>query len=123
MPRRAAWTEVIVPKTVDLKKLTKQLSDYETLFFHGGLKFSRFDKFQFRPIWNQSPFISLAEETCNRGPALLAIIQRPMVDIHPNELIGQFPGHAAGVLQGVGHSLDAVVETELDAAGQNPGNN
>jgi hypothetical protein len=122
MPRRAAWTEAIVPKDVDLKKLNKQLSGYETLFFHGGLKFSLRDKFQFRPAWNQSPLISLAEETCNGGPALLAIIQRPMIDIHADKLIRQIQAHVPGVLQGVGDGFSPVIETELDAVGQNPGN-
>jgi hypothetical protein len=123
MPRRAAWTEIIVPKTVDLKKLNKQLSVYETEFFHGGLKFSLLDKFQFRPAWDESPLMSLAEEPCNGGPAFLAIIQRPMIDVHPDKLIGQIQPHVPGVVQGVGHGLSPVLETELNAIAQNTGQN
>jgi hypothetical protein len=123
MPKRPAWSEAIVPKDVDLKKLNKQLTQYESEFYHGGLKFGVADKFQFRPAWEQSSFVSLAEKAFNGSPAFLAIIQRPMIDIHADELIGQIQAHVPGVLQGVGHGFRPVIETELDAAGQNPGNN
>jgi hypothetical protein len=121
-PRRPAWTVAILPKDADVKKLNKQLSKYETEFFHGGLKFSRRDKLQFLPAWDQSPLISLAEEAFNGGPAFLAVIQRPMIDVHADELIRQFMSHVPGVLQGVRHRLSPVVETELNAVGQYPGN-
>jgi hypothetical protein len=121
-PRRPAWTEAILPKDTDVKKLNKELSQYETQFFHGGLKFGWRDKFQFRPVWDEPPLVSLAEEAFNGGPAFLAVIQRPMIDIHADELIGQIPSHVPGVLQGVRHRLRPVVETELDAVAQNPGN-
>jgi hypothetical protein len=38
MPRRPAWTEEIVPKDADLKKLNKQLASWEVDFFHGKFK-------------------------------------------------------------------------------------
>jgi hypothetical protein len=38
MPTRPAWADFIVPPATDLKKLTKQLKDYETAYFKGGLK-------------------------------------------------------------------------------------
>jgi hypothetical protein len=122
MPRRPAWTEAILPKDVDVKKLDKQLTEYEKEFFHGGLKFSRRDKFQFLPAWDESRLVSLAEEAFNGGPAFLAVIQRPMIHIHADELIGQFMSHVPGVLQGVGHGLSPMVKTELDAVGQYPRN-
>jgi len=121
-PRRPDWTAAILPKDADIKKLNKQLTQYEKQFFHGGLKFSLRDKFQFRPPWDESLLISLAEEAFDGGPAFLAVIQRPMIDVHADELIGQFPSHVPGVLQGVRHRLRPVVETELDAVGQYPGN-
>src|SRR5208283_2797952 len=34
-PRRPAWTVAILPKDTDIKKLNKQLTKYETDFFHG----------------------------------------------------------------------------------------
>lgn len=120
MPTRPAWTEIIVPRSVDLKKLNAELSGYETQFFHGGLKFALADKFQFRPGWNQAPLVCLAEKTFNGGPAFLAIIERPMIDIHADELIREIPPHVPGVLQGMGDSLRPMVQTELDAVSQNP---
>jgi len=121
-PRRPAWTAAILPKDTDIKKLNQQLTQYETQFFHGGLKFSRHDKFQFRPAWDESPLISLAEKAFNCGPAFFAVIQRPMIDIHADELIRQFTSHVPGVLQGVPDRLRPVVKTELNAVGQYPGN-
>jgi hypothetical protein len=121
-PRRPAWTEAILPKDADITKLNRELAKYETQFFHGGLKFSRRDKFQFRPAWDESLLISLAEEAFNGGPAFLAVIQRPMIDIHADELIGQLAPHVPGVLQGVCDRLRPVVKTELDAVAQYPGN-
>lgn len=122
MPRRPAWTEAIVPKSADLKNLNKELTQYEKEFYHGTLKFSVLDKFQFRPAWDQAPLVCLAQKTFYGGPAFLAIIQRPMIDIHADELIGQLPAHVPGVLQGVGHGFRPVVEPELNALGQYPGN-
>ncbi len=37
MPRRPAWAAYIIPPEVDIKKLNKQLEQYETDFFHGKL--------------------------------------------------------------------------------------
>lgn len=120
IPQRPAWTEVIVPKDVDLKKLNKELTQYETTFYHGGLKFGLLDKLKFRPAWNKAALMGLAEETFNGGPAFFAIVERPMIDIHADELVGQFQPHVAGILQGMGHGFLPVVQAELDAVGQNP---
>jgi hypothetical protein len=38
MPRRPAWTEEIVPKDADLKKINKELANWEVDFFHGKFK-------------------------------------------------------------------------------------
>jgi hypothetical protein len=121
MPRRPVWADAIVPKNVDIKKLDKQLTKYETSFYHGGLSFGLLYKFQFRPAGDKSLLVGLAEKTFNGGPAFLAIIQRPMIDIHADELIGQIPSHVPGILQGVGDGFRPVIETELDAVGQDAG--
>jgi hypothetical protein len=123
MPRRPAWTLAILPRDVDIKKLDKELSKYEDQFYHGGLKFGSLDKFQFLPAWNQSTLECLAQKAFNGSPALLAIVQRPMIDIHSDELVRQFDTHVPGVLQSVGNSLPPVIQTELNAVGQNPGDN
>jgi hypothetical protein len=123
LPARPAWTEAFVPRSVDLQKLNKELSRYETDFYHGGLKFSLRDKLQFLPAWEQSTLERLAQKALDGRPALLAVIQRPMIDIHADELVRQFPAHVPGVLQGVGNGLGPVIQAELDAAGQDAGNN
>jgi hypothetical protein len=41
MPRRPAWTGYVVPPSVDIKSLNKQLTKYEYSYFHGGLKLSK----------------------------------------------------------------------------------
>lgn len=37
MPRRPAWTACIVPQNIDIKRLNKELGNYEVAFFRGGL--------------------------------------------------------------------------------------
>jgi len=41
MPARPAWTGYIVPQAVNIKKLNKQLSQYEYDYYHGGATFLR----------------------------------------------------------------------------------
>src|ERR1017187_9103193 len=79
-------------------------------------------KFQFLPVRNQAALEGLAEKTANRFPALVAIIERPVVHIHPDEFVGQLAPHVARVLQGVLHRLGPMVEAELNARGENVGN-
>ena len=38
MPQRPAWTSYMVPQNSDLKKLNRDLTDYEAQYFHGGIK-------------------------------------------------------------------------------------
>jgi hypothetical protein len=40
MPLRPAWTSYIMPQGVNIKKLNKQLSQYEHDYYHGGATFS-----------------------------------------------------------------------------------
>ena len=56
------------------------------------------DKLQFLPMRNEAAFIRLTEEAADGFPALLAVIKRPMVHIHPDELVGEIAPHVAGVL-------------------------
>lgn len=118
LPDRPPWTATILPRAADIKKLNKELSNYETDFFHGGLKFGLRDKLQLLPAWEQSPLISLAQKAFNGGPAFLAVIERPMVDIHADESVGQLPAHVPGILEGMGDGFGAMVKTKLDAAGE-----
>ena len=70
---------------------------------------------------NQAALEGLAEKTADRLPAPLAVIQRPVVDIHPDEFVGQVAAHVAGELQRVLHRLGAMIQAVLNARGQNAG--
>jgi hypothetical protein len=120
MPQRPAWTDSWVPKSTDLKRLNKELSQYETQFFHGGLKFSFLNELQIHPLGNEPLLMSLSEKPFDGLPSFVAVVQSPMIDIHADEFVSQFHAHVPGVLQGVGHSFGTVIETELNAVVQNP---
>ena len=66
---------------------------------------------------NQAALESMAEKSADGFPALLAIVERPMVHIHPHELVGEVATHVARILQRVLHRLGAMIEAELDARG------
>jgi hypothetical protein len=75
-------------------------------------------EFQCGQPWNQPQPVGPAQETSDRFPALLAIIEGPMIHIHAHEFIGQVTPHVAGVLESMLDSFRAVVETVLNAGGQ-----
>ena len=70
---------------------------------------------------NQAALEGLAEKAADGFPAPLAVIERPVVDIHPDEFIGKLAAHVPGELQRVLHRLGTVIQTELNARGQNAG--
>src|ERR1019366_3545687 len=80
------------------------------------------DKLQFLPVRKQAALERLAEKTADGFPALLAIIQRPVIDIHADEFVREVAAHVAGVLQRVLHGLGAVIQAELDAGRERVGN-
>src|SRR5260370_6407093 len=67
---------------------------------------------------NQATFEAQAEEPADGFPALVAVIQSPVVHVHADEFVGQVPAHVARVLEGVLHGFGAVVQAELDAGGE-----
>jgi hypothetical protein len=73
-------------------------------------------------VRNESALEGLTEKTADGFPAPLAIIQRPMVHIHPHKFVGKVAAHVAGILQRVLHRFRAMVETKLDARGERVGN-
>lgn len=123
MPQRPSWTDSILPKTVNVKKLNEKLADYQAAFRRDDLKFGLLDKLQFGPGWNKPLIMRPAKKALDGGPAFLAVVERPMIDIHADELVGQFAPHVPGVLQGVCHGFRPVVQAEPNAVGQNVGNN
>ncbi len=80
------------------------------------------DKFQFLPVRNQSALKALAEKTADGFAAAFAVIERPVVDIHADEFVGEVAAHVAGVLQRVLHGFRAMIQAELDARGERVGN-
>ena len=63
------------------------------------------DKFQFLPVRNQAALERLAQKTADGFPAPLAVVQRPVVDIHADKFVGEVAAHVAGVLQRVLHGF------------------
>ena len=57
------------------------------------------DELQFLPIWQKPPFEPPPEKASNGLTPGRTVIERPMVDIHADKLIGQLKPHIAGVLQ------------------------
>ena len=80
------------------------------------------DKFQFLPVENQAVVEGLAEKPADGFPAPFAVIERPVVHVHPDKFVGEVAAHVASELQRVLHRLGAVIQTELNARGQNTGN-
>ncbi len=62
-----------------------------------------------------------AEETADGFAALLAVIEGPMIDIHPDKLVGEVASHVPGVGEGVLHGFGPVVEAVANAGGEEVG--
>ena len=62
-----------------------------------------------------------AQETADRLAAGFAVVERPVVHVHADELVRQVDAHVAGVLQRVLHRLGAVLEAVPDAALEHAG--
>src|SRR5690348_10847903 len=76
-------------------------------------------KFQLRRAWDDPGFVRTTEEAADGFAAFLAVIERPVVHIHPHELIRELAAHVARVLKRVLHGFGAVLETETDAGSEN----
>ena len=74
----------------------------------------RLDELNFSRVRYQLRLSGLAEQPAHRLPACRAVVQRPLVDVHPHEPIGQGNSHVAGVVQGVVDRLAAVLEGVAD---------
>src|SRR5688572_10732880 len=75
-------------------------------------------KLQLRLTRDQSSPMCPTKEATDRFAALLAVVERPVVYIHPNELVRQLAAHVARVLERVLDCFRTVVETELDAGSE-----
>ena len=59
-----------------------------------------------------------AQKTPNRFTALLPIVQRPVVHVHPDEFVREVPTHVPRELERVLNRLRPMLEAEPDARGQ-----
>ena len=57
------------------------------------------------------------QEPPDRLAAGIAVVERPVIHVHADELVREVDAHVAGVLQRVLHRLGPVVEAEPDIAG------
>ena len=65
---------------------------------------------------NQPAFVRFVEETPDRFASAFAVIERPVIDIHADEFIGEIEAHIARKLQRVLNRFGAMIEAELDFA-------
>src|SRR5436190_16509782 len=68
--------------------------------------------------WNQAGRLGVSQQTPDRLPTTIAIVQREVVDVHPDEAVGAFAIEAAPKLHRVIDGFLAMVETKRDAVVQ-----
>ena len=73
-------------------------------------------KLQLGQLGYNTHLVAPAQETPDRLAAGFAVVERPIVHVHADELVRQVDAHVAGVLQRVLHRLGAVLEAVPDAA-------
>src|SRR5882724_9489906 len=71
---------------------------------------------------NQSALERLAEKTPDGFAPAFTVVERPVIDIHADEFVREIAAHVARVLQRVLHGFRTMIETELDARGEDVGN-
>ena len=62
----------------------------------------------------QSRISSTLQERGNRLPPSRPIVQRPIIDVHPDKFIRQFAVQVAAELQGVVDGFLAMIQAELN---------
>src|SRR5262245_60667052 len=65
---------------------------------------------QFRPAGDESGLVRAAEKTPDGFAAFLAVVERPVIDVHAHEFVREFAAHVAGVLKSVLHSFGTMIE-------------
>src|SRR6476620_1134836 len=76
------------------------------------------DKFQLDRSGNQSGGMRLAEELPNRPASEVAVVEGVIVDVHPDELVGELSIETASQRHGVIHTCRAMFEPIADALAQ-----
>src|SRR6266540_5792337 len=97
------WKRIPPQETTDIRSSVRPKRRYFIALGHLD------DKLQFLAMRNQPAFVSLAQEASYRLTPFAAVIQRPVVHVHPNEPVRQPVVHAAGELQRVLHCFSTMV--------------
>lgn len=79
------------------------------------------DEFEFLTVGDQISLEGLAEEAADAFATGVAVVERPVVDVHTDEAVGEIAAHVACVLEGVLDGFGAVIEAVLDASGEDAG--
>src|SRR6266581_7984493 len=76
-------------------------------------------KLELLAMRNQPGLKRAPQKPADGFPALLAVIERPMIHVHPDKFVREIPPHVARILEGVLHRGGAMIEAELNARRQN----
>src|SRR5882762_8790088 len=79
------------------------------------------NKLQFLAMGDETSLEGAAQELPDRFPALLSIIQGPMIDVHADEPVRQLAAHIPRISQGVLHCFSPMIQAELNARAENAG--
>ena len=79
------------------------------------------DELQLWRAGDEAGGVGAAQEEADALAPARAVVERPVVHIHTDELIREVAAHVAGVLERVLHGLGAVIQAELDARGEDVG--
>jgi hypothetical protein len=100
--------------------LSRYLQKHAELLRGFGIR-RLFHELEFLFVGNQAAFVGLGEEAADGFAAFVAVIERPVVDIHADEFVGEVFAHVAGVLEGVLDGFGAMFEAVADAGFENAG--
>src|ERR1044071_102767 len=76
------------------------------------------DELGLDPARDDAALEALVEQALDGAAAALGVVERELVDPHPDEAVGQLRVHVARELHGVRERVAAVVERELDRLAQ-----
>src|SRR3990172_12684697 len=121
MPRSSALDvkSATLPVKPDSEFLFRTLSS--CFFLHSCIPYSipssliSTDEFQFDRLGDDAGLVGAVEQRADRLAAAFAKIERPVVHVHADELVGLAAGEGAAVLQRVLPRLGTVLQTVLDA--------
>src|SRR5262245_35524362 len=69
---------------------------------------------------DESILCSFSQQTKNRRAAALAVVERQVVHVQPDERVGARPIEAAAILHGVRDGVSAMRQAERDAVVEQP---